>query len=334
VAVLISLLGNGLWSWFGVFFVFFVIPLVEFLLGVRDVELDEDKLELRQEDWLYDWMLYLTVPVQLAFVWFYCSYSSDEWTDITWIERVGKVISMGIICGSFGINVAHELGHRNNRSEQFLAKVLLSTSLYMHFFIEHNRGHHKHVGTMEDPSTARLNETVYQFWFRSMWQTWVSAWLLERDRLSRIGYRWFSWRNEMLQFQTIQLIVLLFIYLFFGQQSVLMFWGAAFMGGIFLETINYIEHYGLQRKKLPSGHYEIVNERHSWNSNHLIGRLILFELSRHSDHHAKSHKKYQTLRSLSDAPQMPTGYPGMMVLSLIAPLWFRVMNGRVRKAVV
>ena len=329
VAVLLSLLGNGMWCWFGVFFVFLIIPIAEFLLGIRDVELDEDKLELRKKDRIYDWMLYVIVPIQLGFIVLYCFLSSNAWEEIGWFERIGKIISMGILCGSFGINVAHELGHRNNRSEQFLAKMLLSTSLYMHFFIEHNRGHHKHVGTSEDPSTARMNETVYLFWLRSMWQTWCSAWALERERLSRLGYRWFSWRNEMLQFQVIQLSFLLLIYGFFGLQSMLMFWGAAFMGGIFLETINYIEHYGLQRKKLSNGYYEIVSEKHSWNSNHLIGRLILFELSRHSDHHAKSHKKYQTLQSLSNAPQMPTGYPGMMVLSLVAPLWFWVMNPRV-----
>jgi alkane 1-monooxygenase len=214
--------------------------------------------------------------------------------------------------------------------EQFLAKTLLLSSLYMHFFIEHNRGHHKSVATPEDPSTARFNEPVQLFWIRSMFQTWLSAWHLEFDRLQRNGFSRFCLRNEMLQFQLIQLAFLIAVYYFGGYFVVLAVWAAALVGAILLETINYIEHYGLMRKKLESSYYERVEHHHSWNSDHLIGRLILFELSRHSDHHYKTNKKYQTLISADDAPQMPTGYPGMMVLSIIFPLWFWVMNERLR----
>jgi alkane 1-monooxygenase len=215
--------------------------------------------------------------------------------------------------------------------EQFFAKMLLASSLYMHFFIEHNRGHHKHVGTPEDPSTARMHEVVYTFWLRSMFQTWISAWRIEAERLRREALSPWSLRNEMLRFQITQLLVVIAIYFIFGGWATFSFWLAALIGGIFLETINYIEHYGLRRKKTQTGQYEIVQPEHSWNSNHVVGRLILFELSRHSDHHYKSNKKYQTLQSIDAAPQMPTGYPGMMVLSLVVPAWFLIMNPRAKQ---
>lgn len=236
---------------------------------------------------------------------------------------------MGILCGSYGINVAHELGHRTNKWEQRLAQSLLLSSLYMHFFIEHNRGHHKQVATPEDPSTARLNEPVQLFWFRSMYQTWMKSWELEFERLKRNNLSPWHPSNQMLQFQLIQLGYLGVVFFLFGGNGLTALVFAALIGAILLETINYIEHYGLLRKKESNGYYERVETHHSWNSNHIIGRLLLFELSRHSDHHYKSHKKYQELESASNAPQMPTGYPGMMVLSIIFPLWFWIMNRRV-----
>lgn len=330
LAVAISLYYGGNWSWFAVLFVFVGIPVVELILGARGAVIDEDQLRLDEQDRTYDILLYSIVPIQWFFVFWYCWMMQHSQSFVGW-QWFGQVMAMGILCGSFGINVAHELGHRSNRIEQFLAKVLLSSSLYMHFFIEHNRGHHKHVGTPEDPSTARLHETVYTFWFRSMFQTWVSAWKIEAERLRRENRSLISWHNEMLRFQLVQGLILIVIYGCFGGWAMFSFWLAALIGGVFLETINYIEHYGLKRKKTDSGYYEIVQPEHSWNSNHVVGRLILFELSRHSDHHFKSNKKYQTLQSIDKAPQMPTGYPGMMVLSLLVPLWFAVMNPRVNR---
>ena len=98
---------------------------------------------------------------------------------------------------------------------------------------------------------------------------------------------------------------------------------------LFLETVNYIEHYGLLRLKNASGRYERVQKIHSWNSNHVVGRIILYELTRHSDHHYKSSKKYQVLESHEESPILPYGYPTSMVLAMIPPLWFRIMNKRV-----
>jgi alkane 1-monooxygenase len=238
---------------------------------------------------------------------------------------------MGLLCGTFGINVAHELGHRVNKLEQFLAKALLLTSLYMHFFIEHNKGHHKHVATASDPSTAKYNQSLYAFWPQTLIGTYKSAWKIANEELSKKGHAWFSLKNEMLLFQIIQLLLLLGIFSLFGLSTTLLFMVAALMGGLLLESVNYIEHYGLTRNETGDHQFERVQPHHSWNSNHIIGRLMLFELSRHSDHHYLASRKYQILRSYDNAPQMPTGYPGMILLSLVPPLWFKVMNNQMKK---
>ncbi len=325
----ISLQSEGVMAWLCVWVVFGCIPILEWIIGPENNQMSAKQLNLRASDKRFDWVLYAIVPTQ----WFLILYFGDALSHIPFVqwgaEEWGKIFGMGILCGSYGINVAHELGHRKNRKEQLLAKSLLLTSLYMHFFIEHNRGHHKNVATPEDPSTARMNEPVHFFWVRSMFQTWIKAWQLEFERLRRIQKSRFHFSNEMLQFQGIQLMYVTILYFLFGGNGLTALVFAGFIGALLLETINYIEHYGLLRKRGSDGLYERVENRHSWNSNHIIGRLLLFELSRHSDHHYKSYKKYQELQSAIDAPQMPTGYPGMMVLSMISPIWFRIMNPKV-----
>jgi alkane 1-monooxygenase len=238
---------------------------------------------------------------------------------------------MGLLCGTFGVNVGHELGHRIKPFEQTLAKISLLSSLYMHFIIEHNKGHHKYVATPEDPSSARLGEPLYLFFFRTIVLSYFSAWKITLNELEKKHKSFFSLSNEMLLFQCTQILFVLLIMFLFGWVITVYFLAAALIGILLLETVNYIEHYGLQRKEIADGRYERATPQHSWNSNHVIGRLMLFELSRHSDHHYLASKKYQVLCHHDDAPQMPTGYPGMMMLSLVPPLWFRVMNPRVKK---
>jgi alkane 1-monooxygenase len=247
------------------------------------------------------------------------------------IDIGGKTAVMGLLCGTFGINVGHELGHRVNRFEQFLAKALLLTSLYMHFFIEHNKGHHKRVATPEDPSSARHGEWLYAFSVRSIVFSYLSAWEIANKEQVKKGRALISLRNEMLRFHLIQLLFVVIIVFFFGWATGLLFIAAAVQGILLLETVNYIEHYGLQRNEIAAGKYERALPEHSWNSNHVIGRVMLFELSRHSDHHYLASRKYQVLRHHDDSPQMPTGYPGMMILAFFPPAWFRVMNARIKK---
>ena len=307
---------------------FLFIPLLELTYTPDPRNLTEEKEVLRKDDPIYDWQLYIMVPIQLGLLILFL-FSMQE-SGLTLVDKIGRISAMGLMCGVIGINVAHELGHRKTWYEQLMAKGLLLTSLYMHFFIEHNRGHHKNVSTKEDPSSARYGEMLYTFWIRSVVLAYFSAWELENQRLAKKGKSALSLQNEMIQFQFLQIIFIVGIGLLFGWVVMGYFIIAAIMGFLLLETVNYIEHYGLERDK-KGDVYERVMPYHSWNSDHKIGRLILFELSRHSDHHYIANRKYQILRHIDESPQMPTGYPGMMLLATIPPLWFSVMNPRIRK---
>jgi len=319
----------GIQVWFPLFFAWVMIPLAELFIKPDAKNMEEAEEELVKSDKLYDFILYLVVPLQFTALYFFLINIGDP--SLKWYDIFGRVWVMGLLCGVFGINAGHELGHRVNVFEQTLAKMLLLTSLYMHFFIEHNKGHHKRVATPEDPSSARLGEWVYVFHFRSVIFSYLSAWHIANNDVKKKGKAVFSVYNEMIQFHFIQVAFVALLFLVFGGLPVLYFIVAAIIGIILLETVNYIEHYGLQRKALGDGKYERAMPAHSWNSDHVIGRLFLFELSRHSDHHYLASRKYQVLRHHNDSPQMPTGYPGMIILSLLPPVWFRVMNKRVKR---
>ena len=304
------------------------IPLIELFLVPSEKNLSDAQEEMIKDDWIYDLLLYLCLPILYFLLWTFLG--SMLQPNLTTFDKVGRIVSMGLLCGSFGINIGHELGHRNKIYEQFFSKLLLLTSLYMHFFIEHNRGHHKKVSTNEDPSSARYGENVFFFWFRSITTGYISSWNLEFNRLKRSNKSIFSFTNQMLQFQFIQIGFVILIFYLFGLEVLIYFIISAFIGVLTLETVNYIEHYGLERRKKDNGTYERIEPHHSWNSNHPIGRIMLFELSRHSDHHYNSSRKYQILKHHNHSPQMPTGYPGMMILATLPPLWFFIMNKRIK----
>ena len=286
---------------------------------------EEDRLKSR----FFDVLLWLNVPLLYFILGYYFYTISTE--ALLWYELLGMTVSVGIICGSMGINVAHELGHRNTWYERMMSKTLLLSSFYMHFIIEHNLGHHKHVATDEDPASSRLGETLYAFLIRSVRDSYRSAWEIEHARLERVGLKKFSRQNEMIRFQIIQVLYFLTIGFVFSWKAALFGVIVGVIGFILLETINYVEHYGLRRKKLPSGRYEKVQPHHSWNSNHSVGRILLYELTRHSDHHFKANRKYQVLRHFDESPQMPYGYPAAMMMAWLPPLWFRVMDKEVAR---
>ena len=322
--------GTGVITYAPMIEAFLLIPILELFFKPNSNNLSNAEEEMAKEDKSYDIVLYLLVPVIYFLLWEFLISMRET---LTFSDRLGRILSMGLVCGGYGINVAHELGHRNNKFEQFLSKTLLLSSLYMHFFIEHNRGHHKRVSTKEDPSSARYGENIFSFWIRSVFTGYISAWNIEFSRLKRLKKFKFSLENEMLRFQLIQVLFVSSIYFVFGTQITIYFLFAAVMGFLLLETVNYIEHNGLQRKININGKYERVQPFHSWNSNHPVGRIMLFELSRHSDHHFNASRKYQVLKNHDNSPEMPTGYPGMMILSLIPPLWFYIMNKRIKKII-
>ncbi len=325
----ISFTQHGIATWGTFLFTFFLVPGIELFIKPDPKNLEEAEEQIEKENIFYDLILYLVLPLQFAALWTFLN-SMIEPNLNNW-EISGRIVSMGLLCSIFGINVAHELGHRNSAFEKTIAKSLLLSSLYMHFYIEHNKGHHRMVGTPNDPSTAKINQTVYRFYLQTFIGTYLHAWKIAIEEAEKKQRIWPKILNQMALFQLNQFLFLSLITYLFGWFVMACFLCAAIFGSTMLETVNYIEHYGLSRNLVREGVYERVKSKHSWNSNHVVGRLLLFELSRHSDHHYLASKKYQLLRNLDDAPQMPTGYPGMILLSFIPPLWFKVMHKQMIK---
>lgn len=328
ILALVGLYFQGYWTYATVTFAFGFVPILDQVMPASTYNYTKEEKNERLKKRLFDWLVYLNVPMMLGVVayFLYVIYAQSLAT----YEIVGLVLSVGTVLGA-GINVAHDLGHRHTKAEQFLSKMILLPILYLHFFIEHNRGHHKNVATDLDPASARKNEWLFTFWFRSTIGGYLSAWNLENDRLRKAGKSVFSIENEMIWYFVIQTAYLATIYFLTNGFVMLMAVAIGTMGFLILETINYVEHYGLRRKKKASGRYERVLPQHSWNSNHEFGRIMLYELTRHSDHHFIASKKYQVLDHHAKAPQLPLGYPGMMIMSFIPPLWFYVMNKELEK---
>ena len=327
ISVYISLISTGIWTYSAVFYVFLIIPFLDLILGEEKDNLPDESVASIQNKWIFDAMLYLNIPMVFGLL--FVAFSSIETNDYSTLETIGIAISTGVLLATNGINVAHELGHRSSYLARFSSKLLYMPCLYMHFYIEHNFGHHLNVATPDDGATARINQSVYSFWFTSITKQYLDAWKRQKIILETQKKSFFSLKNDMIFYHLIQPLYLLSIYYIFSFEVMIFAIVVGIISILFLECINYIEHYGLQRQKLASGRFERVKPHHSWNSNFQIGRITLYELTRHSDHHFKSSKKYQILDNHEECPTLPMGYPSSILLSFIPPLWFRVMNPKV-----
>ncbi len=332
ISALISIYFKEYWSFFTLIYAFGIIPLLELILTQNTSNYSEEELNKKKVNPLFDWMLYLNLP--MVFCLLLWALIEVALSSLEIYEIIGLMFSVGIVLGVNGINVAHELGHRQKSNERFLGKLLLLPSLYMHFYIEHNFGHHLHAATKEDPATARYNQSVYSFWITSVSRQYINAWKIQNNLLKNNNKNFFSIKNDMLWYAIFQTSYLVLIFFMFGKIGLFFSLSVAITGFLLLETVNYIEHYGLLRLKTESGRYERVKEIHSWNSNHVVGRIVLYELTRHSDHHYKSSKKYQILECHEKSPEMPYGYPTSMVIAFFPPLWFRIMNKRIPKEMI
>jgi alkane 1-monooxygenase len=237
-------------------------------------------------------------------------------------------LAVGTVTGGLGITIAHELGHRSSVLDRWIAKALLVSVCYGHFFVEHVRGHHVRVGTPDDPATAPRGMNVYRFFVRSVAGSFTHAWRLEASRLARRGRSPFSPSNWVLSGSLISLALLGMAAWVGGAHATVLFVLQSVVAVVLLETINYIEHYGLRRRHVD-GRYEPVREEHSWNADYVVSNWILFNLQLHSDHHAHMQRPYEQLRTVPHAPQLPAGYPVMVLVALVPPLWFATMDSRV-----
>jgi alkane 1-monooxygenase len=287
-----------------------------------------------EKDRYYRWITYLFLPIQYAgFVGALALISGRLITDydLSVADRVGIAISIGCI-GGIGINTAHELGHKKEANERWLSKIALAQSFYGHFYIEHNRGHHVRVATPEDPASARVGESFYQFWPRTVVGSLRSAWILEKRRIAR--RRQHPWRlsNDVLNAWLMSAVLWGAMIALFGVGITPYLLIQAVVGFSLLEVVNYMEHYGMLRQKVGVGErqrYERVDPSHSWNSNNIATNVLLYHLQRHSDHHANPTRRYQSLRDFEESPVLPTGYAGMIMLAIVPAVWRRVMDPRV-----
>lgn len=323
---LFEVTGLGLFWWFSPLFVYGVIPLADYLIGEDTSNPPEAVVPKLEKERYYRYATYLAVPLQyVTLVWGCWAVAS---LDLAWWAYLGAAISVGMVSG-LAINTGHELGHKTDGFEQWLAKIALASSWYGHFFVEHNRGHHVRVATEEDPASSRMGESFYAFLPRTVFGSLRSAWEIEAKRLHRNGHSVWSIHNNNLQSWAMSLALFAGLTAYFGWIVLPFLIIQAVYGFSLLEVVNYLEHYGLRRQKLENGRYERCQPKHSWNSNHTVTNLLLYQLQRHSDHHANPTRSYQALRHFDEAPQLPSGYASMIVLAYIPRLWFRVMDPKV-----
>lgn len=323
---IIGLMLGGLYTFLPFFILFALVPLVDaFIIDQRNPTHKEEQQLLKSN--YFSLITYPYVFAQIILIAYGVYIVSN--TPLSWYEWLGFTGSLGLITGGAGINLAHELMHKNNRMKHLISKTLLVTVCYGHFFIEHVKGHHVRVATPEDPATAQLGESLYHFIPKTLMGSFKSALKIERHRLQQKKYSIWSLHNQFWWIISAPLAISMTCYAYGGFVALAFFLTQSFIAIMTLEIVNYIEHYGLERKKLPHGEYEKVTPFHSWNACHWLSNMLLIHLQRHSDHHAFGARPYQILRHMAQSPQLPSGYLGMLVLALIPPLWHRVMDKRV-----
>ena len=232
------------------------------------------------------------------------------------LEFTAAIFGAGLLMGAGAVNVAHELTHRSNARDYITGRWLLAFTFDTTFAIEHVHGHHRTVGTKEDPATSRRGEYVLAFVLRSTIFGFLGAFKIEAERAKKRGYSVLSWKNRATRGQFMTIALLAMHYLIAGWAGVLFFTIVGLQGKIYLELVNYVEHYGLIR--VPGTR---VEPRHSWNCNRFVSNLMLFNLPRHSHHHQFANKPFWDLKNLEDAPVMPHGYLTMLIISLVPPIW-------------
>ncbi|WP_211440671.1 alkane 1-monooxygenase [Collimonas humicola] len=318
--------GHGIWYWALLIAIYVVVPLGDWLGGLDTSNPQAGEMERMDRDAFYRIIVYAFVPIQIAVVvlgaWIYASTPLAAW------EVAGMALSVGTVNGLAFI-AAHDLLHKKQPVERWLAKLVLAPTVYGHFFAEHVRGHHKNVATPGDPTSSMMGETFWSYLLRAIVSGVASAWRIERERLAREGRSVWSWSNENLHSWAMTAVMFAALSVWLGPGVLVFLMLQAFYGIVLLEVTNYIEHYGLLRKKLADGSYERCSPAHAWVSNHVVCTLFLYQLQRHADHHIHPSRSYQTLHHHEGTPQLPASYVTLMLVAYLPPLWFRLMDHRV-----
>ncbi|MGA7049740.1 MAG: alkane 1-monooxygenase [Mycobacterium sp.] len=323
-----------LW-WIGPILLYVLLPILDTCFGHDGDNPPEEVIKHLENDKYYRYCTYAVIPFQLTSLFVACYLWSAG--DLSWlgiagglglISKIGVTVTVGIV-GGVGINTAHEMGHKRENLERWLSKVTLAQTLYGHFYIEHNRGHHVRVSTPEDPASARFGESFWMFLPRSVFGSIKSSWGLEKARMRRIEKSAWSIQNDVLNAWIMSIVLFGALTAAFGWRVLPFLLIQAVYGASLLESVNFLEHYGLLRQKTASGRYERCAPEHSWNSDHIVTNVFLYHLQRHSDHHANPVRRYQTLRSMDGAPNLPSGYASLISLTYFPPVWRKLMDHRV-----
>lgn len=317
--------GNSIWLVMPLVATYLAAPLIDLFVGESEVSPSTPVIMSMERDPYYRRLTVLVVPLHYIATLAATAYAASQ--PLTFGEFLAIAILAGTIAG-LAINTGHELGHKNTTIEKTLAKIALALPAYGHFSIDHNRGHHKNVATFEDHASSRMGENIYAFALREIPGSFKNAWSIEKERLQRRNRPVYGAENQILQSYALSVAITVGCTAAFGWKALpflaihhlLAYWQ--------LTSANYVEHYGLLRKKNAAGKVERCKPHHSWNSNHRFTNLLLFNLQRHSDHHTYPLRRYQSLRNFDDIPRLPSGYVGMYLLAYIPPLWFRAMNPR------
>ncbi len=317
---------NTAMAWAGIILLHGIIPIADVIVGQDDSNPPDSAMKNLEQDPYYQAIAHAFIPLQYASLLLLAYQFAHR--DLPWYSRIGVAFTAGMVNG-VAINTAHELGHKSDKLNRTLARLTLAPSSYGHFAIEHNFGHHRWVATPKDPASSHYNESFWQFLPRTVIGGLRSAVAIETERLARRDKPFWSVDNELLQGWAMSATLYTLMIKVFGKKIIPFIAVQATYGFSLLEVVNYLEHYGLLRQQDEKGRFERTQPEHSWNSNHTVTNLFLYQLQRHSDHHAHPSRSYQLLRHFDKAPQLPMGYATMIMPAYIPPLWFAIMNKRV-----
>ncbi|MDX1754736.1 MAG: alkane 1-monooxygenase [Marinobacter sp.] len=313
-------------AWTGPALVHGIIPALDELIGDDASNPPESAVKALEDDKYYSRIVKAFIPTQYAMTFLGAWLASRKKTPMS--DRIGLALTVGAVNG-IGINTAHELGHKSGKLNKLFAMAALAPTGYTHFVVEHNYGHHKNVATPEDPASSRMGESFWKFLPRTVVGSIKSAIEIEKARLARRGKGFWSPHNELLQGWAMTAGFFGATTLATGTRGLTFLAAQAAYGASLLEVINYLEHYGLKRRQDENGKYERTQPEHSWNSNHIVTNLFLYQLQRHSDHHAHPTRSFQALRHFEEAPQLPSGYASMLLPAYLPNRWFEMMDKRV-----
>jgi alkane 1-monooxygenase len=303
------------------------VAILDLLLPRSLANPTKEQEKIMESDHYYNVLVWLVAPTGFFCLIYFLVQINQRHSVESMFTLIGWTLSMALVGGIWGIAVGHELGHRTKAWEVYMGKMLLFISLRMTFMTFHNYGHHSHVGTPKDPTSSRRNEWSFIHVPKSLFLSWIEAWKIQRRILKSKNINFFSPKNNVFWFTVIQWAAIIAVLLLADWQTALAFVCAGLTGSLLFELINYVEHYGLMRRKLSSGVYERVLPVHSWNDSHSITGSILLNGMRHSDHHSTYSRPYQLLRNCEEIPtNMPFNSAAMMLLALFPPLFFLIMN--------